>query len=48
MIDKRKREGWEIKKGFDDPTNPTARSSESVVREAFERAAAKGFTPDDD
>lgn len=48
LIDKRKRQGWEIKKGFDAPTSPTERSSESIVREAFERAKAKGFTPDDD
>lgn len=48
LIDKRKREGWEIKKGFDAPSEPKLRSSQEVVREAYERAAARGFTPTDE
>lgn len=50
LIDKRKRAGWTVTKGFDAPTSaPTSmRSSEEVVREAYERAAAKGFMSDDD
>lgn len=49
LIDKRKRQGWQIGKLEDAaPSEPKFRSSEDVVREAYERAAAKGFTPSDD
>jgi predicted nucleic acid-binding Zn ribbon protein len=46
LIEKRKREGWQMSTARVTPTIPTHRPSEEVVREAYRRAEAKGFIPD--
>lgn len=48
LIDQRKREGWQFNQTFAAPSEPKFRSSEEVVREAFQRAKDKGFTPNDE
>lgn len=50
LIDKRKRQGWQVgERSLSDVANakpPAPMKSEEIVKEAYNRAAAKGFRPD--
>lgn len=45
LIDKRKRQGWQMGQ-LQSPTQPKQRSSMEIVTESYLRAKAKGFIPD--
>jgi hypothetical protein len=50
LIDKRKRQGWQMSRDFSsalgEGPNPD-QTTEEMAREAYERARAKGFTPEE-
>lgn len=46
LVDKRLREGWERTERKSSPRETHKKTSDEIVREAYQRASAKGFNPD--